>query len=71
MPTSNSPYTAFAALLVNSGYTVSPAELHGLLLGRSCAGAGFDIDSWLVDAAELLGAAAHLPVLRLQHREQG
>ena len=57
MPTSNSPYTAFAALLVNSGYTVSPAELHGLLLGRSCAGAGFEIDPWLVDAAELLGAA--------------
>ena len=57
MPTSNSPYSAFAALLVSSGYTVSPAELHGLLLGRSCAGAGFDIVPWLVDAAELLGAA--------------
>ncbi|HEX5841981.1 MAG TPA: YecA family protein [Pseudomonas sp.] len=57
MPTSNSPYTAFAALLTSSGHSVSPAELHGLLLGRSCAGAGFDIDPWLVDAAELLGAA--------------
>ena len=57
MPTSNSPYSAFAALLASSGYTVSPAELHGLLLGRSCAGAGFEIDPWLVDAAELLGAA--------------
>ncbi|MFZ3203730.1 MAG: YecA family protein [Pseudomonas sp.] len=57
MPTSSSPYTAFAALLASSGHPVSPAELHGLLLGRSCAGAGFDIDSWLVDAAELLGAA--------------
>lgn len=57
MPTSSSPYTAFAALLANSGHPVSPAELHGLLLGRSCAGAGFDIDAWLVDAAELLGAA--------------
>lgn len=56
MPTSNSPYAAFAALLVSSGHSVSPAELHGLLLGRSCAGAGFEIDSWLVDAAELLGA---------------
>lgn len=55
MPTS--PYTAFAALLASSGHPVSPAELHGLLLGRSCAGAGFDIDAWLVDAAELLGAA--------------
>jgi uncharacterized protein YgfB (UPF0149 family) len=57
MPTSNSPYSAFAALLASSGHTVSPAELHGLLLGRSCAGAGFDIDPWLMDAAELLGAA--------------
>lgn len=28
-----------------------------MLLGRSCAGAGFEIDSWLVDAAELLGSA--------------
>jgi hypothetical protein len=57
MPTSSSPYTAFAALLASSGHPVSPAELHGLLLGRSCAGAGFDIEPWLVDAAELLGAA--------------
>lgn len=57
MPTSSSPYTAFAALLASSGHPVSPAELHGLLLGRSCAGAGFAIDPWLVDAAELLGAA--------------
>ena len=57
MPTSSSPYAAFAALLASSGHPVSPAELHGLLLGRSCAGAGFDIDAWLVDAAELLGGA--------------
>jgi uncharacterized protein YgfB (UPF0149 family) len=57
MPISNSPYSAFAALLTSSGHTVSPAELHGLLFGRSSAGAGFEIDSWLVDAAELLGAA--------------
>ncbi|KFX71192.1 hypothetical protein TMS3_0104465 [Pseudomonas taeanensis MS-3] len=57
MPTSSSPYSAFAALLTSSGFPVSPAELHGLLLGRSCAGAGFEIDAWLVDAAELLGAA--------------
>ena len=54
MPIQNSPYHAFAALLKNSGHTVSPAELHGLLLGRSCAGAGFEADSWLADAAELL-----------------
>jgi uncharacterized protein len=58
MPTSNSPYAAFAALLSSSGHSVSPAELHGLLLGRSCAGAGFDIEPWLIDAAELLGSAA-------------
>lgn len=57
MPTSSSPYAAFAALLASSANPVSPAELHGLLLGRSCAGAGFDVDSWLVDAAELLGGA--------------
>ncbi len=57
MPTQNSPYSAFAALLASSGQPVSPAELHGLLLGRSCAGAGFEVDPWLADAAELLGAA--------------
>ncbi|TRX75194.1 YecA/YgfB family protein [Pseudomonas mangiferae] len=56
MPRSNSPYTAFAALIATSGQTVSPAELHGLLLGRSCAGAGFDPEPWLEDAAELIGA---------------
>ncbi len=53
---SNSPYTAFAALLASTGKPVSPAELHGLLLGRSCAGAGFDADAWIADAVELLGA---------------
>ncbi|MBM7063227.1 YecA family protein [Pseudomonas sp. UL073] len=52
----NSPYSAFATLLASSGQPVSPAELHGLLLGRSCAGAGFDAQAWLVDASELLGA---------------
>ncbi len=54
MPIQNSPYNAFATLLSSSGHPVSPAELHGLLLGRSCAGAGFEVDGWLVDAAELL-----------------
>ena len=57
MPIQNSPYAAFATLLANSAQPVTPAELHGLLLGRSCAGAGFDAESWLVDAAELLGTA--------------
>ena len=51
----SSPYAAFAALLNSAGHSVSPAELHGLLLGRSCAGAGFDADAWLLDAADLLG----------------
>ncbi|MCJ8205003.1 YecA family protein [Pseudomonas sp. RGM2987] len=54
MPIQNSPYQAFATLLSTSGHPVSPAELHGLLLGRSCAGAGFDAEGWLADAAELL-----------------
>lgn len=55
MSTPSSPYAAFAALLSSAGHSVSPAELHGLLLGRSCAGAGFEADAWLGDAAELLG----------------
>jgi uncharacterized protein YgfB (UPF0149 family) len=54
MPIQNSPYKAFATLLSSSGHPVSPAELHGLLLGRSCAGSGFDSGDWLNDAAELL-----------------
>jgi uncharacterized protein YgfB (UPF0149 family) len=56
MSTPSSPYAAFAALLSSAGHSVSPAELHGLLLGRSCAGAGFEADPWLLDAAELLGS---------------
>src|SRR5690606_11335143 len=55
MSTSNSPYAAFAALLASTGKPVSPAELHGLLLGRSCAGAGFEVEPWIADAGELLG----------------
>ena len=56
MSISSSPYAAFSALLSNAGHTVSPAELHGLLLGRSCAGAGFDPEPWLSEAADLLGS---------------
>ena len=56
MTTQNSPYAAFATLLASSGQPVSPAELHGLLLGRRCAGSGFDLEPWLVDATELLGS---------------
>jgi uncharacterized protein YgfB (UPF0149 family) len=54
MPIQNSPYNGFAALLTSSGHHVSPAELQGLLLGRSCAGAGFDADEWVADALLLL-----------------
>lgn len=56
MPTLNSAYSGFTSLLTGNGFSTSPAELHGLLLGRSCAGAGFDADAWLAEAADLLGA---------------
>ncbi|MGE6660791.1 YecA family protein [Pseudomonas sp. NPDC077408] len=62
MPIQNSPYAAFATLLASSAQPVTPAELHGLLLGRSCAGAGFDTETWLSDAVELLGAEPDEPV---------
>ena len=55
MSISNSPYSAFVTLLSANGHSVSPAELHGLLMGRSCAGAGFAPEPWLDDAKELLG----------------
>ena len=54
MSRSASAYSAFAALLSNAGQSVSPAELHGLLVGRTCAGAGFDAESWLACASEML-----------------
>ena len=54
MPIQNSPYDAFSKLLSTSGHPCSPAELHGVLLGRSCTGVGFDADNWLADVAELL-----------------
>ena len=49
-----SPYSGLATLISAAGFSASPAELHGLLLGRSCAGSDFDAQSWLADAAELL-----------------
>ena len=52
---STSAYHAFADLLASHGFQTTPAELHGLLLGRSCAGAGFEAEAWLADAADLLG----------------
>ena len=55
MTTSRSPYSAFAQLLQNEGHNATPAEIQGFLAGRSCAGAGFDNDAWLNEAAQLLG----------------
>lgn len=52
----DSPYSAFSALINSFGHKISPAELHGLLLGRSCAGAGFEPEPWLEEVAEVLGA---------------
>lgn len=53
MSESTSAYTAFVNLLVSQGQHFSPAELHGLLVGHSCAGAGFTVDAWLENAAQL------------------
>ena len=47
-------YLAFSTLLTQSNQSISPAELQGVLFGRSCAGAGFDPDVWLSDAHEFL-----------------
>ncbi|TBU99333.1 YecA family protein [Stutzerimonas kirkiae] len=55
MSIENSAYAAFATLLAGCTHPASPAELHGLLLGRSCAGAGFEPANWLLDATDLLG----------------
>lgn len=75
MPIQNSPYSAFSTLLASSAQPVTPAELHGLLLGRSCAGAGFDAQAWLTDAVELLGAepdeAVRQALLGLQEMVKG
>ncbi|MFL4002445.1 hypothetical protein LER47_19255, partial [Pseudomonas aeruginosa] len=38
MSTQNSAYSAFYSLLAEAAMPVSPAELHGHLLGRVCAG---------------------------------
>ncbi len=54
MSRSASAYSAFAALLTSAGQSISPAELHGVLVGRTCAGAGFAVEPWLQSASELL-----------------
>lgn len=68
MSHSASAYSAFAALLSGCGQSISPAELHGVLVGRTCAGAGFEPESWLAAATELLDSA---PDERLRQALQG
>jgi len=53
---SASPYSALTDLLAQQGAVISPAELHGLLLGRSVAGSGFEAQDWLADVHELIGS---------------
>ncbi|MBW5414039.1 UPF0149 family protein [Pseudomonas sp. MAG002Y] len=57
MTSTSSAYAAFTQLLSEAALPVSPAELHGHLMGRICAGAGFDESDWLVAATDLLGGA--------------
>ncbi|MCJ8168274.1 UPF0149 family protein [Atopomonas sediminilitoris] len=51
---SAAPYSALADLLGQVTPHVSPAELHGHLLGYLCAGVELDDATWLGAAAELL-----------------
>ncbi|TWI57321.1 hypothetical protein IQ22_00536 [Pseudomonas duriflava] len=55
MTSTSSAYAAFTLLLSDAAFPVSPAELHGHLMGRICAGSGFDENDWLAAAADLLG----------------
>ncbi|MBI8293979.1 hypothetical protein JEY59_25095, partial [Pseudomonas aeruginosa] len=57
MSTQNSAYSAFSSLLAEAAMPVSPAELHGHLLGRVCAGAGVDEAAGPHAAAQQLGRA--------------
>ena len=59
MSAQQSAYHSFATLLTSLQQPVTPAELQGFLLGRSCANANFDQQQWLLDAAELF--AGELP----------
>lgn len=53
MSNNTSAYQAFVQLLASQGQHFSPAELHGLLVGHSCGGAGFAPAPWLDNAAQL------------------
>jgi uncharacterized protein YgfB (UPF0149 family) len=53
MSESTSAYTAFMQLLASQNQHFSPAELHGLLAGHTCAGGGFGTQAWLENAAQL------------------
>lgn len=61
MSNPSSAYAAFAQLLGQTS-SISPAEVHGFLLGRGCGGAGFAPDSWLGDLTELLGQTPEGPL---------
>ncbi len=53
MSESTSAYTAFMQMLASQNQHFSPAELHGLLTGHTCAGGGFEVQAWLDNAAQL------------------
>ncbi len=53
MSAPTSIYHSFAKLIEQQQQSISPAELQGLLLGRSCAGANTSSKSCLEDAAVL------------------
>ena len=62
MSNPTAPYPAFAHLIATTDPSVSPAELQGLLIGRSCAGAGFAPEPWLLDVTEWLGHPPEEPL---------
>lgn len=53
MTESTSAYQAFAQMLSSQGQHFSPAELHGLLVGHSCASGNFAPQPWLDNVAQL------------------
>lgn len=51
MSAKQSAYQSFSQLLSSLQLSVTPAELQGLLIGRSCANANFEPQLWLDEAA--------------------
>ncbi|MFT0213322.1 UPF0149 family protein [Pseudomonas sp. F1_0610] len=74
MSEKTSAYQAFAALLGAQNQPLSPAELQGLLIGRCCGGANFEVADWLTDAAELFDGeipeSLHAPLAGLLQMTQ-